>query len=270
MANEFLALLYTAIALGCGLGLVHFCKKRLETESSALLVAVLIAPTVFYLGLSGRLVEFKGLGVEAKFQQAAAKIVIPSNVRPAEPSASAIQEISSAKALLGMGSAVVLLTAPEKDRAITPQSVFEVASQISPGLLQGTFELLVIVDQKEKVLGYFRREFFFDLLRIELDQTMRGSRKQPDSKRVGEQLEQTQLWDIVEYPKMRAESWGSRVFIDTADTNAEALRKLTSSNQDVAVVVSATGAYAGIVRRTDIIAELLGALASSDPPKSAR
>ena len=97
---------------------------------------------------------------------------------------------------------------------------------------------------------YSAREFFLDLLRIEFEQTIRRAGQQFDSKRVGEQLEQTQLWDVVEYPRMRAESWGSKIFIDATDSNAGALARLTAANQEAAVVVDSKGGYAGIVRRS--------------------
>jgi len=260
MSPDVSAIFNTALALAAGLGIVFICARYLKVDAGVLLVGALFAPAVLFLGLSGRLVEFKGLGLEAKFQQAAARPIVPTSVKPSSPSASAIQRRSGANAYLGIGSQVVLLEAPSADIPISRQRVLDVAVQIYPGLLQGNFEVLVIVDSSKKVLGYFRREFFFDLLRIELEQTIRGARQQFDSKRVGEQLEQTQLWDVVEYPRMRAESWGSKVFIPPTDSNASALAKLTLANQEAAVVADAKGAYAGIVRRSDIVSELLAAL----------
>lgn len=260
MSPDTSAIIGTALALIAGLGIVLICVRYLKVDAGVLLVGALFAPAVLFLGLSGRLVEFKGLGLEAKFQQAAARPIIPTSVKPSSPSISEIQHRSGAKAYLGIGSQVVLLEAPSSDIPITRQRVIDVAVQLYPGLLQGNFDLLVVVDSSNKVLGYFHREFFFDLLRIELEQTIRGARQQFDSKRVGEQIEQTQLWDVVEYPRMRAESWGSKVFIQTTDSNAGALAKMTSANQEVAVVVDSNGAYAGIVRRKDIVSELLTAL----------
>lgn len=94
MLSELSALVSTAAAIAAGLGLVFICKRYLNADVGSLLVAVLFAPAVLYLGLSGRLVEFKGLGFEAKFQQVAAQPVTPTNIRPVSVSASAIQEQS--------------------------------------------------------------------------------------------------------------------------------------------------------------------------------
>lgn len=262
MASDYWALIYTAVTLALGAGLVYLCRRQLKIEGNVLLGAVFVAPLLFFLGLSGRLVEFKGFGIEAKLQRAALKTVTPKLVRPVEPSATAIQEISIAKAQLGIGAPVVLLKAPDKDRKIGPEDVHLKAIEIYPGLIQGKFELLVIIEGGTKVLGYFSREFFFDLLRIEFEQSGREGMETPDdnSKQVANQLAQTQLWDIVDQPKRRAESWGSKVFVNVSDTNAEALTKLATSGQDVAVVVTASGDYAGIVRRSDIVVEILEAL----------
>ncbi len=257
------ALVSIVLSIGFGIGLV-FLSVRYMKVKGALLVAVLFAPAVLYLGLSGRLVEFKGLGFEAKFKELAKKTIVPTSVVPIASSASDIQSISKAKALMGIGSEVVLLQASTTDLPITHERVLEFALKIYPGLLQGNFELLVVVDSTHNVLGYFSREFFFDLLRIEIEQSLRGARERYDSSRVREQIEQTQLWDIVEYPKMRAESWGAKLLIQSTDTNATALKRLTEANQEAAVVVTTKGSYAGIVRRADIVAELLSALAGSN------
>ena len=261
MNVDFASLLATAVALSIGLALTWWCSKKLKTDSGALLVAVLFAPTVLYLGLSGRLVEFKGLGVEAKFQSVAARAVTPSGqIKPVSPSASAIQSVAQAKTFMGMGSQVILLTAPAEDRDVKAHQVNPVARSIYPGLLDGTFEMLVVLDSESKVLGYFQKEYFFDLLRIELEQVIRGDRSDYDYKRVYQQLEQTQLWDLVAYPKVRAENDGRKLKILATTSNADALAMLDASGAESAVVVDASGKYAGVVRRADIVSTLVSAL----------
>jgi hypothetical protein len=266
--SDLPALLSTATALAIGLVLALVCSRYLKVKTDALLVAVLFAPVLFFLGLSGRLVEFKGLGLEAKFQQVAARVVTPTTVKPVSSSAPAIQRLSEVNAFMGVGSDVVLLQATKEDIPVTRQRVLDVALQIYPGLLQGSFELLVVVDPAYKVIGYFPREYFYDLLRIEIEQTIRGARTAFDSVRVGEQLEQTQLWDVVQYPRIRSEASGTKLFVQTSDSNAAALGKLASANLGAAVVVDPAGGYSGIVRRNDIVAELLGALAGTGKPAS--
>ena len=161
---------------------------------------------------------------------------------------------------MGIGSQVVLLTAPSEDRELKAHQVNPIARSIYPGLLDGSFEMLVVLDKDSKVLGYFHKQYFFDLLRIELEQVIRGDRFDYDYKRVYQQLEQTQLWDLVAYPTVRAESEGRQLRIPTTTSNADALAKLDVAAADSAVVVDAAGKYAGIIRRSDIVSALLGAL----------
>lgn len=265
--SDFLSLFNTLIALIVGLGLVAFSKRRLNLENGAFLVAILFAPLIMFLGLSGRLLEFKGLGMEAKFNQVASRQVTPSALKPRSASASEIQDRSAGRAWMGIGSEVVLLEAREGATVETRKDVNDYAALIYPGLLQGNFEMLVVLGSGNRVLGYFPRYFFLDLLRIEIEQTLRGSRKELDSKRVGEQLEQTQLWDIVEYPRLRAELSGVMTTVRTTDTNAYALSVMADAGLDSVVVLDNTGAYAGIVKRKDVVADLLLALTTSTSVK---
>ena len=261
MSIDFASLFATAVALAIGLALARWCNKSLKADSGALLVAVLFAPTLLYLGLSGRLVEFKGLGLEAKFQDVASRAVTPKGqIRPVSSSASDIQSVAPAKTFMGIGSQVVILTAPTEDREVKAHHVNPVARSIYPGLLDGSFEMLVVIDKDSKVLGYFHRQYFFDLLRIELEQVIRGDRSDYDYKRVYQQLEQTQLWDLVAYPKVRAENEGRQLMLPSTTTNADALAKLDSAGSDSAVVIDSVGKYVGIVRRSDIVSALLNAL----------
>lgn len=259
MPAESSSLISTFLILLAGLGVVLLCKRYLHVNSGAVLLGALFAPAILFLGLSGRLVEFKGLGLEAKFQQAASSPITLAHavVKPNSPSASSIQERSAGRAYLGVGSEVVLLPAPSADKPITRQDVLDYAMQIYPGLFQGNFELLVIHDSENRVLGYFPRNYFFDLFRIEFEQTDRGTGHEYDSKRVGEQLEQTQLWDLVEHPRLRADTWGFKTTLRTTDTNAQALSIMDTTGLDSIVVVDNKGTYAGFVRRKDIVAELL-------------
>jgi hypothetical protein len=263
MSTDWGALASGALALCVGLALVSFVSKRLKLDSGALLVAILFAPAILYLGLSGRLVEFKGLGLEAKFQAIAARQVSSSaKVSPIAPSASEVRGVEEAKSLLGMGANVVFVS--DKDRAdkrVMGQEVAPYARRIVPGLLDGSFEVLVVIDEKQKVLGYFPRTHFLDLLRIVVDPISRGSVEKSGVDYLGiyDALMQTKLWDIIEYPRIRADNEGQYLLVESDSTNAQALSKMNQARQEVAVLVDGKGIYAGIVRRSDIVAELLSA-----------
>lgn len=261
------ALFSLAISLIFAAGIKYLLKVKSEM---ALVAIVGLFSILLIFRTTGPVESFKigDSGLEAKFATVANMAIVPSSIIPLSGSAKEIQEISDAKAVLGIGAQVVILQQLRENATLSSNDVISVAHKISPGLLQGNFEVLVVIDRNMKVVGYFSREFFFDLLRIELEQTIRGERK--SVRPVKEQIEQTQLWDIVENPKMRAEDWGSKVFIKYNASNVDALGQLDSSNQEVGVVVAEDQTYAGIVRRSNIMAKMLiglSSLNSSLPPK---
>lgn len=265
MSEPLAALLTTLGFLLVGLSLVLLCARYFKIDSGALLLGGLFAPSLIFLAMSGRLLEFKGFGVEAKFREVAAQAVTPSagpkTIRPIASSASGIRTASTARSVFGIGTEVVLLTAAREDKPVTHAAVLEVALQIYPGLLQGNFEVLAVLDPSDRVLGYFPRSAFLDLLRIELEQTIRGDRKQFETKRVHDQLEQTQLWDIVAFPGTRTERSGIKTTVRLSDSNAQVLSVMATSRLPVVVVVDGAGKYGGIVRRDDIVSTLVTSLA---------
>jgi hypothetical protein len=269
--NETTAALFSTLGfLLLGVLMALGSKHYLKLDSGAFLGGMMFAPILMFLAMSGRLVEFKGLGLEAKFQQAARQQVKPlASTKPvsrAAPSAKGIRDTSDLRSFFGIGSEVVIITAGREDKPVTRQAVIDVALQIYHGLLQGKFEILAVLDESDRLLGYFPRSSFLDLLRIEIEQTIRGDRKQFDSKRVGEQIEQTQLWDIVEYPRTRAERSGIKGTVRISDSNARALASLHAAKLPAMVVVDNEGKYAGIVRREDILSELVISLSDISSP----
>ena len=256
-------LLAGAMAFGfvtLGVVLAWIAKRLFTLESGSLFASVVLVPVAAFLIISGRVSEFAGYGLSAKFREAAASQDKPLHSEIKNIIASGRAGI--AQALLGPGAEVAFLQAPAQpqSQAAVPSIIEGLASEIYPSLLRGTFQALVVTDKGGRVLGFFEPHFFSDLLRIEVIQTMRGSRQRYDAERVRAQLEQTLLWDIVEQPDRRAKEWGVIATVKETDSNAAALRKMAESNASVLVVVDAKGTYKGIVRRQDIISTLLLAL----------
>jgi len=262
--------LITFVFIALGLFLAVIAKKYFSIDNSALFASLIFAPIVAYLVFSGQLSEFRGFGLEAKFREAAAQPVKTSNLRsttisPTSGEVSELLEKSDLKAYFGIGSEVVIqkvLTNNDENK-IGFREVFQVAHKIYPSLLQGVFQFLIILDESERVLGYFEREFFLDILRIEIEQNIRGKRTGYQKEKVEEQLQQTQLWDIVEYPRKKAEAWGIQETISNTTTNLEALKIMREKNLKAIVVVDGDRKYSGIVKRNDIISDLLSSLYSS-------
>lgn len=250
-------ILATVVALSIGLSLVALVRRWLKSDSGALLVAVLFAPVIVFLGMSGQLVEFKGFGLEAKFRAIASTPIKATAVVPTSPSVSAIEAQSEAKRHFSIGSQVVVLREPSGTDNNGSPNTLEVATKIYPGLLDATFEALVVLDDQDRVIGYFPRTYFYDLLRIELVQF----RVEPEP--VGRQLDQTQLAHLVKFPRRTAESEGWNLVLIESISKAEALKQITESGQTLSVVVDHSGRYRGIVVRSVLADELVAAMAGT-------
>ena len=233
-----------------GILMVAMFSRYLQSNSPALFLAGLFAPSLIYLAITGNLLEFRGLGFEAKFHRAAVqRVEIPDGVKRVDPSASSshdIKQASTARAVFGIGSPVVFVTASEKEKTISVGDVYATAMKIYPGLLDGTFELLVVLDEWDRPFGYFPKSFFADLLRIELTHVKRSA--DPPSnwqKSLKAELEQTLLWDILTSPRRRASDWGITKTARLSDSNHEALSVMVSNGLDTIVVVDDDRKYAG-------------------------
>ena len=258
------------VLLLMGLGIVALCKRHLESNNAPIMLGGLFAPFLIYFAMSGHLVELGGAGFVAKFEREAKKQIHISetlkSVRPVATSADDIRNKADALAMFGAGAEVVIISAPGKKANVNWSDVYSVGLKIYPGLLQGNFELLVVLDDTNRMLGYFPRQWFYDLLRIEL--TLSGQFDDNEIvqhwERVEKQLKQTLLWDIVAYPTMRANDWGLKKTVRLSDSRRAALSVMVSSNLPAVVVVDDEGKYAGILRRGDVVSKFILSLAEED------
>ena len=258
---EAIHILETTLAISAGLLLAFVARRWFKLDNGALLVATVFAPAVIYLGVSGQLVEFKGFGLEAKFRAIAQATVTPSSpIKATSPSASEVESKSDVRAYFGIGSEVVVLRAPEVDKGATAEDVVAVAMKLYPGLLDGRLEAFVVVDQMDRVLGYFGKTYFYELLRIDFQSSQNSSDPESDRRRISQQLEHTQLWNLVGFPRLRAEQEGKKLVLINSISNSEALYRLSSAGQDVGVVVDHSGRYAGLLVTRRLTESLISAL----------
>ncbi|MBD3305165.1 hypothetical protein GF339_02300, partial [candidate division KSB3 bacterium] len=225
----FIQHLVAFIVITLGLLLAIIAKKWFSIDKSGFLIALMLTPLIIHFILSGYLSKIEGFGVVAEFRKVSTQPVEVTAISSEKP-----PEADSAKTYLGIGSGIIKLDPRKKE--LKPDYVIKVAYQIYLSLLQGHFQFLIIVDESDRVLGYFEKEFFFDILRIELEQTIRGEvpvdyekKKEERKKRHVEQLQQTGLWDILEDPKGRA-AWGIQKAILPETTNVEALKIMREHN----------------------------------------
>ena len=115
------------------------------------------------------------------------------------------------------------------------------------------------MDSENRVLGYFLRDMFFDLLKLTFlpsslpeDQFYRNVNKaRDDFLRTN-----TELWLIIQYPRPRLEAKGRQLTLRREATNAEAYRLMIEEGQDVVLVVDNEHRYAGVMTRRQIEGEL--------------
>ncbi|MCK9202459.1 MAG: CBS domain-containing protein [Burkholderiales bacterium] len=264
--------LATIAFLALGIIAAWLGKKWFGLDNSGLYASLFFAPILVYLVVSGQLKEFKGFGVEATFREIASqKIDLSSRIQ----GSIAGQKHGMAQALFGGGSDVAVLstaTVIKSGDANRPKLAFEVAEQIAASIAQGTFELLVIVDDNNHVLGYFPRHWFLDLTSMPDVHSSRGndpSFDQTDTARIERNLRKTYLWDILVDPNGRATTWGKTRVLSTDATYLDAYRALTQESVMAIPVVDGSAKYAGIIRLRDVESKMLGALLpSSEKPIS--
>jgi hypothetical protein len=252
--------------LALGIVAAWLGKKWFGLDNSGLYASLLFAPILAYLVFSGQLQEFKGFGIEAKFREIASqKIDISSRIQDSI----AGQKHGTLQALMGGGSDVAVLsttTVTKFGDAARPTLAFGIAEQIAASMAQGSFELLVIVDDNSRVLGYFPRHWFLDLTSMPDIHSSRGndpSFDQMDTKRIERNLRKTYLWDILVNPKGRATTWGKTRVLSTDSTYLDAYRVLTQQSTMAMPVVDSSAKYAGIIRLKDVESKLFGALLTS-------
>lgn len=254
-----MAILFLAIGFICA----FFAHKVLKINNSALFSSLFFAPILAYMVFSGQIAEFKGFGIEAKLRDASKKkIEIKVGTISNLLSGTNYGELQS---FLSGGSEVVLLNSNQASKhSKNPwRLAFSIAEQISVNLLQGKFELLVVVDGQRRVIGSFAKHWFMDIPSIPDVHVSRGNDKdfdQTDEKRIKSNLSKTLLWDILLKPLERTKEWGLTATISKSATQINALRELNRHSIDALPVVDGDGKYQGIVRRSDIETAILDPL----------
>lgn len=94
-------------------------------------------------------------------------------------------------------------TAKTPAGALDSKAVVEIAIAIRGSIICGQFLALVVVDDQQKPVGYFRPEFFLEILRIPL--VSYGS-NEIAFESVYKQLESSELGAVLAHPIVRAQS----------------------------------------------------------------
>jgi CBS domain-containing protein len=257
---NWVAFCITFIFSAVGLTAAWLAQKVLKIENSTLFGSLFFAPILAYFVFSGQISEVKGFGMEVKFREVATK-KIEIKAESILPALSG-KKHGELQSFFAGGSEVVVLNADkaEKYRENPLPLAFRIAEQISANLLQGKFELLVVVDDQDRLIGTFAKSWFMDIPSIPDVHVSRGHDRdfdQTDEKRIRRNLSKTLLWDILLAPRERTKNWGSSVTIKETASQLETFRTLIQHRVEALPVVNAEGKYKGIIRQSDIAVALL-------------
>jgi hypothetical protein len=230
--------------------------KRLELglgETSK--VALLVAPLMFYLLLTGKFTEFEALGFKTKLKQ----LTRETTLTAARAHDLAISYKEAADPDFGSEALwqecrpfYVITDKVAKDAAgkIDMDRVLRVASAIRSSIVCGQFKMLIVVDRNRKPVGYFGWKQFIELLRIPL---VIYDVIPTDPSLLFNQVMATELGVILHNPEIRAKSPEASKLIIEATTNLQnAYRELLKSGQEEAVFVDRFDRFDGIITRSVI------------------
>jgi CBS domain-containing protein len=234
--------------LALGIVLVWFADEVLDLKDDAILVAFFVVPAVLYLVLAGRVaalgagspsVTLNRVARERVSGVAVAPDVIAVELGPdLEPTRSAAVKTNPNLPRV----ATLRLGAASYDRE-------QILGWLRSVARESSVPLLVVVDDRRRVLAYMSFRSALDLLENEpapRDFVERVNGSDPDTFDKGTPVD-----------GLRTET-----LADTA-TNQEALQALEETGLDAIVVIDRKGRYAGIVERSRVLSRIALALVTA-------
>lgn len=252
----------TAGVVLAGFSLALLAQRKFGVKSESLVLSLFFAPVVAYLIFSRQLSDFSGFGFELKFvaasREAIADTVATANIDVLQVKDDLPLEL---KAYISLGSPVVIIKvgeAPEKEKA---QGVKRnLAKHIRDSMAIGAFDLLIVLDKDNRVLGYFPQYFFSDLARIHFEHTVVAEnlrRFYPTRDQVDYLIQQSEFNLIFDHPAVRADLQGIKHVVNEKTSNIDALKLMARERLDALVVTDGRGRYKGFLRKDDVLARIL-------------
>jgi CBS domain-containing protein len=227
--------------------------------------AIILAPLVGFLLLSGKISEFEGLGLKTKFRALGAESVIKTartsdlattsdQTNPADFFKEAYWGFCRPYYLLTDGSA----KNREKPAELDKRATVYIATAIRTSIVCGKFLALIVVDDDRKPVGFFPRDQFLELLRIVL---VGYGDIQIDSEAVFQQVAGSELGVILQHPVIRAKSDEARHDTVPGTENIESVYKnMIAASADLALITDRLGRFDGIITRTAIEGKIVEGL----------
>ena len=235
--------------LAVGIFVVYVMKTYLALEGDNLFVSLLLIPVVIYLVLSGRLSELKAGGFSMVFNQALKETVTlsPSSVElPIDPleavekgGYSPLQE--TMRRLSSLKDAKPVTLTLNLGRGYVDEAIMFYISSLSQF---PSFKFVVMLDEMNKVVGYFPVNAFLQIIQ---NDDIAG--------RFINNIRNAELEELNQFPGIITET------VSPNASNIEALEILQKGDYDALLVVDDNRNLRGVVQRDKIIGNMLLSMA---------
>lgn len=269
MQLDILALIISlALFLCCLAFLVVFQWRKIEVSPTV--IGVFLLPIVFYVTLSGTISELAGGGFSIKLHEISSKPVAAKSIELGSiVGTDALTADISQAAYFQIGQRVIAIDADAWEKLTEEQKKSRsllLATSIYQSLLSGGFQGLIVLDGEQKPLGFFEASYFLDLLRLPLDRLAVDSKDKhltitPEQVRV--RLQETNFAALMNFPKVRAEREGNKIWMNDRSQLAELFETVRANRLEVIVLIDFRGRYVGVVSRDDLVDQILGGLLGS-------
>jgi len=248
--KDKIAIIISILFVAIGFIIIIFYKLFIGATSDNIIIILLLIPFLIYLAASGKLREFKGFGLEAKFSEAAREpIKVTAQTLEASQHDFEIVEKES----------VLFLEQKQKELTGTKPIILTTILGIGPNYYKRdamlkyieilsrfrNFKFVVFLDNNYHFVAYISVNSIREILR---DDNLAW--------KFIEALNYDERQEIFKYPGI------IRNTISYESSNADALREMEANNLKAMVVIDKYNNLKGIVTRDQIIDKIILALAN--------
>lgn len=162
---------------------------------------------------------------------------------------------------------VVLRTSEiPKDKNAQAKQMFQIMEVIRVSIISGEFIGLIVLDNKDRYIGSFDRDFFLETVIPWQNLADYPAGKSPSD--IASWVKSKSVFGLsLEYPEARIDAGeGFHLSVKESESAAEALNTLLSSGKGFVAVVDSSGRFQGTVTRKDLLDRLLKTLVPKTPP----
>jgi CBS domain-containing protein len=247
LPRELIGVLISALFIALGLAALWGAKTMVVTLGDTVTMTLLLMPILIYFIATGRLSEFKAGGVlEAKFREVAEqptiqlgsdRIAVVEEDMKVVPKAG-VHELQRLEALLDGSKRIVLTLILGKHRYVLEDAKI----YLERFLVYRNFSFVAFVDGNNKVVGYMNAWALYRVLNGD------------QGGRFIELLNESRASELLAFPGVITQ------VLTTTDTNADALRKMTTQNLDAMIVVDEKRQLKGVIEREQILSKMMVAM----------